>query len=123
MEIRIYYEDTDAGGVVYHSNYINFCERTRSEIFFKNGMSPHNNDEFFVVKHIECDYKKPAVFADVLYVNTKLITKKKASLDIYHEIKRGDELLFTCKVKLAYLKNFKPTKIPEEILEIFKPFE
>ncbi len=58
MKYRIYYEDTDCGGVVYYANYLKFCERARSELFFQKGLSPHNNDEFFVVKNVNADYIK-----------------------------------------------------------------
>lgn len=119
MKIRIYYEDTDIGGVVYYANYLKFCERARSNIFFEKGLSPHSENEFFVVKKVEADYIKSATFADELEVTTKLISQKSASIEIFHEIFRGEELLFTAKIKLAYLKNFKPSKIPKEILEIF----
>ena len=120
MKIRVYYEDTDIGGVVYYANYLKFCERARSNIFFEKGLSPHNKDEFFVVKKVEADYLKSATFADVLDVSTKLINKKSASIDVYHEIKRGDELLFTAKIKLAFLKNYKPTRIPKSLLDILE---
>ena len=56
MHIRVYYEDTDCGGIVYYANYLKFCERARSELFFQKGLSPHNNDEFFVVKNVNADY-------------------------------------------------------------------
>lgn len=120
MKIRVYYEDTDIGGVVYYANYLKFCERARSNIFFEKGMSPHKEDEFFVVKKVEADYIKSATFADVLEVTSKVLSQKSASLEIYHEIFRDEELLFTAKIKLAYLKNFKPSKIPKEILNIFE---
>ncbi len=119
MKIRVYYEDTDIGGVVYYANYLKFCERARSEIFFEKGLSPHNDNEFFVVKKVEADYIKSATFADELEVTTKLLSKKAASLEVMHEIFREDELLFTAKIKLAYLKDYKPTKIPKKISEIF----
>lgn len=119
MQIRVYYEDTDVGGVVYYANYLKFCERARSNIFFEKGLSPHNEDEFFVVKKVEADYIKSAKFADMLTVTTKLISKKSASIEVFHEISRDNELLFTAKIKLAFLKNFKPTKIPTTFLEIF----
>lgn len=120
MKIRVYYEDTDVGGVVYHSNYISFCERARTEKFFDKGLSPHTSkNEFFVVKSLEADFKKPAVFGDVLEVTTVLKEKKSASLVVYQEIFRDNELLFTLNVKLAYLKDFRPTKIPLSLLEVF----
>ncbi len=123
MQIRVYYEDTDTGGVVYHSNYLNFCERARSELFFQNGMSPHKENEFFVVKHIDANYIKPAIFADILKVKTKLTIIKSVSLSMQQDIYRNDELIFQATVKVAYLKNGKPSKIPSEILEIFKKIE
>ena len=60
MQLRVYYEDTDTGGVVYHSNYLNFCERARSELFFQRGLSPHKTNAFFVVSHIDAKFIKPA---------------------------------------------------------------
>ena len=119
MQIRVYYEDTDIGGVVYYANYLKFCERARSNIFFEKGLSPHKENEFFVVKKVEADYIKPATFGDILEVTTKLISKRNVSIEVFHEIFREEELLFTAKIKLAYLKNLRPSKIPEEILEIF----
>ena len=120
MKIRVYYEDTDIGGVVYYANYLKFCERARSNIFFEKGLSPHKENEFFVVKKVEADYIKSATFADVIEVTTKLLSKKNASIEIFHEIFRDDELIFTAKIKLAYLKYYKPTKIPKEIFKIFE---
>ena len=120
MIIRVYYEETDCGGIVYHSNYLNFCERARSELFFQKGLSPHNNDEFFVVKSVQADYIKSAVFGDIIDVNTKLIEKKSASIVMNQEIFRNEELLFKGTFKLAFLKDFKPSKIPLEFFEIFK---
>ncbi len=119
MKIRVYYEDTDIGGVVYYANYLKFCERARSNIFFEKGLSPHNKNEFFVVKHVEADYKKPAIFADELEVTSKVVFVKKASLTIFHKIYREKELLFIANIVLVYLKDFKPTKIPAKILEVF----
>ncbi|PUE63871.1 YbgC/FadM family acyl-CoA thioesterase [Arcobacter caeni] len=120
MKIRVYYEDTDCGGVVYYANYLKFCERARSELFFERGLSPHNNDEFFVVKSVQADYIKSAVFGDIIEVNTKLIDKKSASIIMYQEIFRNEELLFKGTFKLVFLKNFKPSKIPSEFFDIFE---
>ncbi|MFA7084616.1 MAG: YbgC/FadM family acyl-CoA thioesterase [Arcobacteraceae bacterium] len=119
MQIRVYYEDTDTGGVVYHSNYLNFCERARSELFFQKGLSPHNGDEFFVVKKIEANYMKPALFGDVLEVQTKLISQKHTSLEMEQNIYREDEVLFTMNVTVVFLKNMKPARIPKELMVIF----
>lgn len=120
MKIRVYYEDTDCGGVVYHSIYLNYCERARSELFFQKGLTPHKQDEFFVVKKIEADYIKPAIFGDEIKVKTKLIKAKKTSLLIEQTIYRGDELLFKANVLVAYLKQMKPARIPVELFELFE---
>lgn len=120
MKIRVYYEDTDCGDMVYHSNYLNFCERARSELFFQKGLTPHISEtEFFVVKHMEIDFIKSAKFGDLIEVKTNISKIKSASLEMYQEIYKDDELLFTAKIKLAYLKDFKPAKIPESLLEFF----
>ena len=120
VKLRIYYEDTDCGGVVYYANYLKFCERARSELFFEKGLSPHKDNEFFVVKSVTADYIKSAVFGDIIEIKTELIEKKSASIIMYQEIFRNDELLFKATFKLAFLKDFKPSKIPLEFFEIFK---
>ena len=119
MQIRVYYEDTDCGGVVYYANYLKFCERARSELFFQKGLSPHNDDEFFVVKSLEADYIKPAFFGDMIEVSVKLIDKKSASIVVYQEVLRNDVLIFKGTFKLAYLKNLKPSKIPYDFFDLF----
>ena len=65
------------------------------------------------------NFFKPAKFADLLEVKTSLVSMKSASLEMFQEIFRGDELLFSAKVKLAYLKDFKPSKIPQNLMEFF----
>ncbi len=104
MKIRVYYEDTDAGGVVYHSNYLNFCERARSEIFFKEQLLPEFGGGFFVVKSLSADFKAPAKLGDELVVKSELERIKRASFSMRHSIYRGDEVLFTMSVKLGYIK-------------------
>jgi acyl-CoA thioester hydrolase len=120
LKIRVYYEDTDCGGVVYHSNYLSFCERARSELFFQKGLTPHQENEFFVVKSLEANYISPAVFGDELFIKTKLIEKKAASLTLHQEIIRDEKVIFEMDVKVVYLKNKKPSKIPDEMFEVFK---
>jgi len=119
MKIRVYYEDTDTGGVVYHSNYLNFCERARSELFFKEGLSPHKEDQFFVVKHIDANFIKPALLGDMLDVKTNIENIKNASLVMKQDIFKNTELIFSCLIKLAYLKEGKVSKIPAETLKLF----
>jgi len=79
MKIRIYYEDTDAGGIVYHTNYIKFCERARSEIFFKSDFEVMDKNSGFVVKNLNANFFKPAKLGDMIEVKTKLVEAKNAS--------------------------------------------
>lgn len=113
MQIRVYYEDTDVGGVVYHSNYLNFCERARSQLFFDAGRSPILEGGHFVAKHIDADYIKSAKFGDVLEVKTTLDDIKNASFTLVQEVFRGEERLFSMKIVLVHIDfNGKMTKIP-----------
>ena len=102
MKIRVYYEDTDMGGVVYHSNYLNFCERARSEMFFSKGASPLFEGGHFVVRRLEADFKKPARLGDLLEVSVELMEMKSATLQIRQKVYKGEELLFEMTLKLAY---------------------
>lgn len=103
MKIRVYYEDTDMGGVVYYANYLKFCERARSELFFSKGASPVFEGGYFVVRHLEADYKASARLGDLLDVNAEVVTLNGTTLQMEQEIKKGDVVLFTMKVKLAYV--------------------
>jgi acyl-CoA thioester hydrolase len=120
LKFRVYYEDTDVSGFLYHSTYLNYCERARSEIFFKRGISPISGNSHFVVKKIEAEYIKPAKFGDTLKVKTHLLKMGGASVLLNQEIFRGDEKLFSAKILLAHLIGTKPSKIDEEIRKIFK---
>jgi acyl-CoA thioester hydrolase len=103
VQIRVYYEDTDVGGVVYHSNYLNFCERARSELFFQNGSSPVLEEGHFVAKRIEADFIQSARFGDILHVKTHLLTMKGASFILHQEIYKDEEKLFEMRITLAHL--------------------
>lgn len=118
MQIRVYYEDTDVGGVVYHSNYLNFCERARSELFFSAGRSPILSGGHFVAKKIEADYLKSAKFGDILEVKTTLLQSRSASFKLLQQIFRGDDKLFEMKIQLVYL-DFEGniSKIPDSEIE------
>jgi acyl-CoA thioester hydrolase len=119
MRIRIYYEDTDVGGVVYHANYLKFCERARSELFFSRNMSPILDEGAFVVRSLKADFLKPAVFGDIIEVKTSCLDVKAASAVLLQEVFRDDEKLFTAEVRLAFVFDSKPTKIPQSTIAIF----
>ncbi|EOH7341538.1 YbgC/FadM family acyl-CoA thioesterase [Campylobacter coli] len=121
MKIRIYYEDTDAGGVVYHSNYLKFCERARSEIFFvKNAPIFDANKRHFLLTKANCFFVKPAKLGDIIEVKTKLLKIKNASVEIMQEIYRDEILLFKVELTLAYIQNEKPAKIDVGIKKLFE---
>ena len=115
MQIRVYYEDTDVGGVVYHSNYLNFCERARSQLFFDAGRSPILAGGHFVAKHIEADYIKSAKFGDLLEVKTTLMQIKNASFSLLQQVFREGEKVFEMKIDLVYIDfDGKMAKIPSD---------
>jgi len=115
MEIRVYYEDTDVGGVVYHSNYLNYCERARSEAFYKKGMTPVLENGHFVARKIIGDFFSSAKLGDVLSVKSELIKMKAASFILKQYVYKGDEKLFELEIVLAYITfEGKPQKVDPE---------
>jgi acyl-CoA thioester hydrolase len=120
MQIRIYYEDTDAGGIVYHSNYLNFCERARSEFFFQKGELPTIEGAHFVVRHMECDFISSAKFGDTVNVTTEIKEIKNSSLSIFQKVKRDDEVLFSATVLLVLVDNGKVKRLTKQIKEYLR---
>ncbi len=121
--IRIYYEDTDAGGIVYYANYLKFAERCRTEFIRALGCSDQQKaleeDKCgFTVRHVEVDYKAPAVLDDALVVTAEMRDVKGAAAVMHQEVYRGEQLLAVIDVKLAYINLAKkrPVRIPEEII-------
>ena len=115
---RIYYDSTDAGGVVYHTEYIKFCEQARSELFFENGI--FFKDEFYVVKELKANFLKPVKLGDIIEIKTQAKQIKKASIILSQEIYKNNELVFVLEVTLVYIKNNKMSKIPENHKKIFE---
>ena len=123
MNIRVYYEDTDAGGIVYHTNYIKYCERARSEVFFKKNMTPTlGEDSGFVVRTITADYLSTATLGDMLNVTTKLLTLKNSSLVLLQEVWKEEVKTFSMKVVLVYVNKGRPSRIPEVFRDTFDSF-
>lgn len=122
MKIRIYYEDTDAGGVVYHTNYIKYCERARSELFFSNNRPVTVNNCHFVIKNLKADFIKPAKLGDMVDVKTKMLSHKKTSMVIKHDIYREDELLFSAELLAVYVDATvgRPKRIDEDTIEFLR---
>lgn len=125
--IRIYYEDTDSGGVVYYANYLKYMERARTEWLRSYDVQQDQLREqfgvIFAVRHVEIDYLLPAKFNDEIVVTATLNKKGKASITFEQTVARdfeGDEkLLAKAKIKIACLDagTFKPAPIPTVILE------
>ena len=127
MKIRVYYEDTDAGGIVYHTNFIKYCERARSEMVFNSNLDPFTPNRHFVVKYI-----KPAFLGDILEVISTPNSIKKASLVINQKIYKiaslkksldEKELIFEADIKIAYLVDKKPAAMSSKMIEFFKNYK
>ena len=121
MKIRVYFEDTDIGGIVYHTKYINFCERARSEVLFKNGIMPFDTktNSGYVVKSLNCNFIKSATLGDILEVKTKVLNVSRVKFTLLQEIFKDDEKIFSMEVVLANLQNGKPVKIDENLIRLF----
>jgi len=121
MKVRVYYEDTDIGGIVYHSKYLNFCERARSELLFSKNIEVFNTqtNSGFVVKSINANFIKSATLGDILEVKTKLKEHSKVTLTLIQSIFKGDQKIFEMEVVLVYLNNGKPSRIDNKLIEMF----
>ena len=119
MKIRVYYEDTDAGGIVYHSQYLNFCERARSELFFQKDLSPVLSSGHFVAKKIEANYINSAKLGDKLEIKTKLTKMRAASFELLQTIFRDGIKIFELKIVLAYITfEGRPQKMDADVKEM-----
>ncbi len=123
MKIRVYYEDTDAGGIVYHTNYIKYCERARSEVFFEKDMKPlENHTSGFVVRYINADFLATSTLGDILTVTSKILTLKSSSLILLQEVWKEEIKVFSMEILLVYIDRGKPRRIPDDFKEIFAEF-
>lgn len=125
---RVYWEDTDAGGVVYHAQYVAFLERARTEWLRDRGHSQEQlrgaHDLVFAVRSMRLDFLKPARLDDLLRVELWLQHCKRASVVFGQRILRGDERLLEAEVKVAALaaSTFRPKPLPETLYEEFNQF-
>ena len=121
--VRVYYEDTDAGGVVFYANYLRFFERARTEMLrslgFEQDQLINEQQLIFVVRSVQVDYLKPARFNDSLDVSAEIVAAKKVSFDFEQLITRDNELLCKGNVRIACLDTItmKPKKISETIIQ------
>ena len=123
IPIRVYIEDTDAGGIVYYANYLRYMERARTEWLRACGIEldelQYEQRVQFVVRSVQVDYHKPARFNDELTVCANLMTLRSASLLCEQPIMRGDTLLTQAKVRLVCVNadTLTPCAIPKELTE------
>lgn len=128
---RVYYSDTDCGGIVYHARYLDFAEHARTEML-RDIASRHNLEGshtglfesmnlVFVVKTASCDYQSPAYLDDLLEVETVAESIKRFSLVFRQTVKRGDEILCVMKIKVGAIdaKTLRPTPMGEQLLAAF----
>lgn len=121
--VRVYYEDTDAGGVVFYANYLKFFERARTEMLRNLGFEQDQliveQQIIFVVRSVQIDYLKPARFNESLNVSAKITVAKKASLNFEQIITRNEDVLCKGNVRVACLNasSMKPKAIPDFLLE------
>jgi tol-pal system-associated acyl-CoA thioesterase len=122
IRIKIYYEDTDAGGVVYYANYLKYMERARTEFLLDGGIDVaryHEDGFFFVVTHVEVDYKRPARLGDNIGVTTEIIEITNVTITLRHQIFKENTLIVEAVVKVACInKEGKLQKLPEEFRKL-----
>ncbi|WP_457747617.1 YbgC/FadM family acyl-CoA thioesterase [Sulfurimonas sp.] len=103
MQIRVYYEDTDTGGVVYHANYLNFCERARSEAFFAKGITPVLESGHFVARKLNADFYASAKLGDELEITTEFVDMKAASFTLKQVVYKENKKIFELEILLVYI--------------------
>ncbi len=119
MKIRVYYEDTDAGGIVYHTNYIKYCERARSELFFSRGIEPMDGERSgFVVRHIDANFLGMAKLGDMLNLEMRLVRKKAASVILKQSIFNNNKKIFEMDITLVFVREGKAQIIPDMFADI-----
>jgi len=126
---RIYWEDTDAGGVVYHARYVAFMERARTEwmraLGFGQERMRSEHGMVFAVRSMEMDFIRPARLDDALQVSAVLVQCRRASMVFAQQVLRGEEVLLTGQVRIAALDatTFRPRGMDDALMAVLKPHE
>ena len=122
--VRVYYEDTDAGGVVYYANYLKFMERARTEwlrqLGFEQDTLRQQQGVLFIVHHATLDYLKPARFNDLLDVSVRIRRRKRASLELAQEVTRQPgEVLCAAVIRIVCVDavDLRPCPIPDDVIK------
>jgi acyl-CoA thioester hydrolase len=131
MRVRVYYEDTDFSGIVYHANYLRFMERGRTNHLRLMGADQHALFEqaqaetpgfAFVVRSMEIDFLRPARMDDLLDVVTWPVAVRGASITLAQEVRRGAEALVTAKVRVAFISEGRAKPIPKSLRQLMKTY-
>ena len=123
--VKVYYEDTDSGGVVYYANYLKFTERARTnmiqELGFKLNQLKDDYDCLFIVKKVNCEYLQSTKLEDILEVHSKIIQVKNASFELEQNIFRDNKIIFQSNIIMVCVNTEgKPKKIPENIASLLR---
>ena len=126
-KLKVYYEDTDSGGIVYYANYLKFLERARTEALVTLGFNNKKiKDDFgslIIVKSCNIEYKRPAHLEDELNIRSFVKSITKTSFFMNQFISRGEDIIVEAKVHLVFVNNEgKPMRIPGTLFEDFKPY-
>ena len=121
---KIYYHDTDAGGVVYYANYLKYLEEARTEFFKQKGIDIcklSEQDIVFAVRRVEVNYRAPARYADTLTVSTRISKIKNASLEFSQSIDRAGKILVEAQTQIVCVNSsFIPKTIPQGVIQCLK---
>jgi len=121
---KIYYHDTDCGGVVYYANYLKYFEEARTEYLSERGIiltELAQKGFIFVVKKVDIEYKSPARYADSLAVTSQVTGMRSASVTFRQEVKRSEMVLVIAETVLVCIdKNFRPAPMPESVVSCLK---
>jgi acyl-CoA thioester hydrolase len=127
IQVRVYYEDTDFSGLVYHASHLRFMERGRTELLRALGLHQRALLEgaagapfFFVVRAMDIDFRKPATMDDLLLVETQVVEIGAASVSLDQRILRDGELLVEAKVKVVCVENGRARRLPAEVRRKFE---
>ena len=126
-KLKVYYEDTDSGGIVYYANYLKFLERARTEALVTLGFNNKKIKEDFgsliIVKSCNIEYKRPAYLEDELNIRSFVKSITKTSFFMNQFISRGEDIIVEAKVHLVFVNNVgKPMRIPGILFQDFKPY-
>ena len=124
-KVKVYYEDTDSGGVVYYANYLKFIERARTEMIGELGFTLttllKDHDRLFLVKKIECDYIVSCKLEDRLKVQSRVLVLKNASFELEQNILKQNKIIFRSKIVMVCVNSQgAPSKIPNELHSLMK---